>query len=96
MLTFDVKKAGSWYIAECPEIGLGITAKDVAAIEETAERAARARGYKGALIRQAEQQATSVGRVAAFFRTLSLALPILGDVPVFRRRSSSRKQRPPF
>ena len=69
MLTFDVRQAGSWYIAECSEIGLGITAKGVAAIEETADRAARARGYKGVLIRQAEQQATFVARVAAFFRT---------------------------
>lgn len=39
MPTFEVRRRGAWYDAECRELGLGITARDLDAIEQIARRA---------------------------------------------------------
>jgi hypothetical protein len=41
VLKFEVRRRRGWYRAECKQLGIGISARDLNSIKETATRAAR-------------------------------------------------------
>jgi hypothetical protein len=68
MPDFEVTESEGWYEADCKELGIGITARDLASVEETARKAARASSSSTPVrVLLRPTAASFLQRVAAFF-----------------------------
>jgi hypothetical protein len=75
LLSFNVRKSGNWYEAECSDLSLAISARDLRSIQETADRAARAKGHEAAVLIPVKFDPSPVQRLFSLLRSVGMKLP---------------------